>query len=76
MASEISMLNMPHDADLPSFGNGIFDILEENIAANQVNTNCEKLYSPDEIALVRHGLRCATECVTQGSPFMRPDMFR
>jgi hypothetical protein len=76
MAGEICMLNMSPTDELPSFGNSIRDVLEENIAANRMNTAREPLYTADEIALVRHGIRAATECVTQGSPFLRRDLFR
>ena len=76
MASEVSMLNLDPTKELPSFGSSIQDVLEENIAANRVNTAHEPPYSADEIALVRHGVRAATECVTVGSPYLRNDLFR
>jgi hypothetical protein len=63
LAGEISMLTLDPSKELPFF------------AANQMRTAHEPLYTQKEIALVRHGVRAATECVTQGSPFFRNDIF-
>jgi hypothetical protein len=75
-ASEWSVLNMPRDEKPPSFGNSISDILEENITVNMMNTTMESLFTDDEIALVKYGVRAALECVTVGSPHLRNDLFR
>jgi len=69
------MLNLPRADRPPSFGNGINDLFLENLAVHELQVPAAYQFSAEEKAAVKYGIQAATELVTEGSPFLRNDLF-